>query len=254
MEQQDEQVRDEMTSERALLEQRLEEVEEEGERVEVLRAALTYRSSWLGLAEHLSDVAETRQFKEWGFKTFKDYCEEELRLPQTIVRKLVRGYQWIDRELPNLLAGLDAAQSAEAPVIVPDVDTVGALIAAEREVERERIERNVYDTIKAQAVRGEANARVVRAEVKEAIPEHLREDPNGDPVKVLKRTLSSAEKMLEQLEIVVEGDEETLELAMRLRDRVFELLAARTRAETSEAPPAPPAETPAETSPEQSLL
>ena len=141
-----------ITSETALMMEKMVGLTPDDPRYMVLKAALDYKASWIDLAEHLNVVAENKDYKEWGYKAFKDYCSEELQIRQATARKLVRGFQWIDQEAPELLPRLIDDQvdvaARDSGVMLPDVDTVDVLVKAQKEVKKERLSRDVYDDLK----------------------------------------------------------------------------------------------------------
>lgn len=219
-----------ITSEAALIMEKMVGLSPEEPRYRVLKAAVDYKASWLELAERLNMVAENKEYKEWGYKTFKAYCQEELQLAPVVVSKLVRGFQWVDREAPQLLPrhieeGDAPALAAREGRAVPDMDVVGVLMKAEREVERDRLSRDTYDEIKGRALRGEQPIKELKKELKDAVTEPAS---SGDEerLKMLRRTLSAAEKIVTQLEEVIADDAELRALAEQLRERLFERVAA----------------------------
>ena len=220
-----------ITSETALIMEKMVGLEPTDPRYQALKAAVDYKASWVELAERLNILAENKDYKDWGFKAFKDYCAEELQIHQATARKLVRGFQWIDREAPQLLPkpideedGQVSARDAN-PVVLPDVDTVNVLMKAERELKRDRLDQTVYDDLKERALMGTAQAKELSAELKEAVivPE---KDPKEEQLKTLRRTLSAAQKIVTQLEEVISDDEELREIAEKLREKLFEKVSA----------------------------
>src|SRR5262245_58662673 len=75
----------------------------ESPRYRVLEAALAFKSSWIILGEHLSEVLKTGLWKAWGFKSFERYCGEESFVSSSTARKLVKSFNWLGEEAPELL-------------------------------------------------------------------------------------------------------------------------------------------------------
>ncbi|MEM1347651.1 MAG: hypothetical protein AAGI01_03780 [Myxococcota bacterium] len=217
-----------ITSEAALMMERMNKLEANEPRYKVLQAALHYKASWLELAEHLNVVAMNKSYKEWGFKTFKDYCVTELQLRQSVARKLVRGFQWIDKEAPEFLHHFVEGIDVEAPhSSVPDVDTIDVLVKAQKERAKENLSDDVYDVLKQKALAGDHTAAELKKQMKEALP-IPEKDPRAEQLKTLRRTLSAAERILHQLEEAVDDeDQELVHLAEQLRERVFELVSRK---------------------------
>ncbi len=218
-----------LTSETALIMERMVELSPEEPRYQVLKAVVDYKASWIELAEQLNVVAINKDFKQWGYTKFKDYCQDELQIPSPIASKLVKGFQWIDREAPELLPrfideeGDAAARDASAtPRVLPDMETVDVLLKAEREVAKDRLSKDAYDDLKAKALKGDQPVKELKKELKDAIVEPEKEFGPKEQLKALRRTLTAAEKIVTQLEEILDGDEEVQELAGKLREKLFE--------------------------------
>lgn len=221
-----------MTSETALIMERMVALNPEEPRYKVLKAVVDYKASWIELAEQLNVVAMNKDYKQWGYKKFKDYCQEELHIPSPMASKLVKGFQWIDREIPELLPRYIDEESGE-PVaardaqggsrVLPDIEMVNVLMKAEKEVEKERLTQDVYDELKEKAFSGEDTLGELKKSLKEAIvePEKDLSSPK-EQIKILRRTLSAAEKIVTQLEEVFADDEDLFALATQLREKLFE--------------------------------
>ena len=223
-----------MTSETALIMERMVALDPGEPRYRVLKAVVDYKASWIELAEQLNVVAMNKDYKQWGYKKFKDYCQEELHIPSPMASKLVKGFQWIDREIPELLpryideeggeaAAARDAQTSNASRVLPDIEMVNVLMKAEKEVEKERLAQDVYDELKEKAFSGEDTLGELKKSLKEAIvePEKDLSSPK-EQIKILRRTLSAAEKIVTQLEEAFAEDEDLFALATQLREKLFE--------------------------------
>lgn len=87
-------------------------------RVETLRRARRFKSSWVELAEALVRVRERGAYREWGYEDLYAYCSEELRLRRSTVDKLTGSFQTLERHAPQVI-GRDAVAQP-----VPPVDSV----------------------------------------------------------------------------------------------------------------------------------
>lgn len=216
-----------LTSETALIMERMVELKPEEPRYKVLKAVVDYKASWIELAEQLNVIGINKDFKQWGYAKFKDYCQDELQIPSPIAAKLVKGFQWIDREAPELLPRFideegNAAARDAAPRVLPDMETVDVLIKAEKEVARERLSQDAYDDLKAKALNGEQPVKELKKELKDAIVEPEKEHGPKEQLKALRRSLSAAEKLVTQLEEILGEDAEIQEIAGQLREKLFE--------------------------------
>jgi hypothetical protein len=74
------------------------------ERVEVLRRARTFKSSWIELAESLTNVRRNKQWQAWGYETFEAYAKNELHLKMETVDKLTGSFAFLQKRAPEVLA------------------------------------------------------------------------------------------------------------------------------------------------------
>jgi hypothetical protein len=220
-------VEENISSEAALLLEKLRGLEPDEPRYHVIKATLQYKTSWLELAERLNKVANEKLYKDWGYKTFRDYCARELFISPATAKKLVRGFQWLDEQLPDFMPNYidesDAPQAQQQQRVAPDMDTVQLLMNAQRDVERERMPQDAYADIKRRALIGELDVAGVKSSLREVMLPPP-EEPGGEPLKVLRRALAATEKVVAQLEELNSDDEEIMDLAARLRDRIFDLV------------------------------
>jgi hypothetical protein len=223
-------IEENISSEASLLLDKLKAFEPGEPRYQLIKATLLYKTSWLELAERLNRVAAERLYKDWGYKTFRDYCARELFISPATAKKLVRGFQWLDEQLPNFMPHLidasDVGDHVTKPRVAPDMDTVQLLMSAQKEVERERMPQDAYADIKRRALTGELDVQGVKSSLREVMLPPP-EEPGGESLKVLRRALATTEKIVAQLEELGAEDDELMNLAGRLRDRIFDLVNAK---------------------------
>lgn len=73
------------------------------ERAELLRRARAFKSSWIELAQSLTEARKAGRWKDWGYETFEDYTRKELHLRQETVDKLTGSYSFLQRRAPAVL-------------------------------------------------------------------------------------------------------------------------------------------------------
>jgi hypothetical protein len=219
-------VEENISSEAALLLEKLKALEPNEPRYQVIKATLQYKTSWLELAERLNRVAAEKLYKDWNYKTFRDYCARELFISPATAKKLVRGFQWLDEQLPDFMPNYIDESDGPQSRVAPDMDTVQLLMNAQKEVERERLPQDAYADIKRRAFTGELDTQGVKTSLREVMLPPP-EEPGGEPLKVLRRALATTEKIVAQLEELGSEDDELMDLAGRLRDRIFDLVNAK---------------------------
>src|SRR5690554_3624928 len=209
----------------------LEKVEPGSVRYNALQAALDFKGSWVELGRHLKEVEAEELWSQWEYSSVTEYYKNELYLGRGEIRKLREGYEWLQNEAPELLEWRDEAYGGSGGERrpTPDMDTVDQLSRGWQEAEQERLPQETYLELKRAALAGERSASQLRREFKEAIPEHLRDKPEPNPRKHLKRALDALEKALNEIE-QADGEDnnpELFERARQLRDEIFHLVAMK---------------------------
>lgn len=207
---------DALTRAERLILERMEKLDANDPRYQVLEAALAFKASWVMLAEHLADVARGKAYKQWGYSTFARYCSDEVHITGSTAKKLVKSYDWIEEEAPELLPKRDGGKVISLRE-VPDYGAISVLADARKELEAERVPKDAYLALKQAALEGERTATQLRRDLKEAIPEALRDKPAIDKVRSLRKALTAAVKVIEHLR-EWEGNDSLLVQAEELRD------------------------------------
>jgi hypothetical protein len=207
------------------LQSMLEILDEDDLRHQAICASMALRAAWIDLAELLHEIADEEAFKEWGFRSPFSYCASELNLSRSTAEKLLEGFRWIQMEAPEYLP---RNQQDGVTLPVPELDTAAAMARGLREMEDDRLSAETYARLKEKALRNGESGRRLAKEIRESIPEHLRDDPEPNPFKHLKRALSEVEKALEQID---QHDSSLLERASQVRDGIFELVTLKATEE-----------------------
>jgi hypothetical protein len=74
------------------------------ERAELLRRARRFKTSWIELAEALTQARRSSRWKDWGYDSFEAYAKNELHLKQETVDKLTGSYSFLQRRAPAVLS------------------------------------------------------------------------------------------------------------------------------------------------------
>ena len=85
------------------IEELMQSLPTESERYKVLASAKRFKSSWVELGEWLVRVSNSAQFQEWGFTSFEDYCNKEIRIRKQTAEKLLLAFRFLERREPGLL-------------------------------------------------------------------------------------------------------------------------------------------------------
>jgi hypothetical protein len=210
----------ELTRTEMLLMERMDQLDPKDPRYRVLESALAFKASWVLLAEHLTDIYSGKQYLLWGYPTFATYCTEEVRVTSVTAKKLVKSYQWLDEEAPELMPK-DAKGHFAPQRDVPDYATVSVLADARREMQRERVPRDAYLALKQAALDGDRTAGELKKDLKAAIPEDLRNKPALEKARNLRKALTASVKLIDSLREW--GEDDALVVAAEdLRDAILE--------------------------------
>lgn len=94
-------------------------------RAELIARARRFKSSWIELAEALTDCRQNEHFKKWGYKNFEDYYRRELHLKASTVDKLVGSFSFLRASAPEVLNRDGVTQQ------IPSFQTIDFLRRAE---------------------------------------------------------------------------------------------------------------------------
>jgi hypothetical protein len=198
--------------------ERMQQLDPSEPRYQVLEAALAFKASWVILGEHLTEVAQQKLYKPWGYRSFATYCAEEVRVTPATARKLVKSYEWLGAEAPELLPKVENGVVTPRRE-VPDMAAVSVLADARNKLEKGDVEQDAYLALKQAALEGNSSASELRKELRAAIPK----EPVVDKTKALRRALTAAVKTIEHLKDW-DGDDVLLTQAEQLRDQIADKL------------------------------
>jgi hypothetical protein len=106
-----------------------QEHSDDPERAEMLRRTRQFKSSWIDLAEALTESRRRNDFRRWGYDSFEDYTRRELLLKQETVDKLTGSFLFLKKRAPEVLSR-DGLQRT-----IPSYQVVDFLRRAETESE-----------------------------------------------------------------------------------------------------------------------
>ncbi len=125
----------------------------ESQRMRLIESAIRFKSNWVEFGEFLTKVAAEKQFEEWGYKKFEDYCWNELRIKRNTAMKLTNAYFFMSHQEPEIFQQSKSTK-------LPDLDTVGVLQKAKSDI---ACSDEMYEEIRDSAlVKGQAASTVAR--------------------------------------------------------------------------------------------
>lgn len=173
-----------------LIEERLAELEPGSPRYEILRAARDFKAAWIELGEKLTMVLEKKLYEDWGYSTFEDYVQDELRIRKGTAYKLTRSYSFLRDKEPQMLntSGIVGA--------VPQYEVTDLLRQAH---ESPNIDQGTYQALKETAFAPDTTRASFMREVREVDPATFKPARPTRPFAEERKALSAARKLLECL-------------------------------------------------------
>ena len=199
---------------------RLATLDETSPRYRVLESALAFKSSWVILGEHLSEILKNQFYKGWGFASFERYCADELFITAATAKKLVRSFTWLGDEAPEYLPPRDRSELVrrsndatlpEGPL--PDLNAVNVLADAKKALGEAKVSEDAYLSLKRS--------------LNEAIPDDLKPKKADDKVRHLRRALSAIVKTLDELREWDSGGEAAGDDLMIMTETLRDAIALR---------------------------
>jgi hypothetical protein len=169
--------------------ERLKTLERGSLRYRVLETAIEFKRSWVELAEHLTEVAKSGKFKEWGYRTFEAYASHELHLKRDTALKLTRSFDFLASHEPAFLENAREQSDAEP---LPHYQALDVLAEARS---NPYLSEKDYREIRDQVFGEDLSPQQVKKLVREKSPEPMKEKHANDPEDRLRKGLQLAERL-----------------------------------------------------------
>ena len=205
-------------SEKAIL-ALMKTLEPESLRYQVLEAALAFKGSWIFLAEKLTEVHQTNAFKEWGHKGLVSYSQQELHVTSSTVKKLVRGFQWLQKEAPQYIDHQDRVHNPPPERPPLDIQLVSTLAKAQDKLLDTPGGQEAYEALKQAALTGTHSSAALNKQLKASFPEPEAKGHEVHKKRALRKALSSAAQVIVQLQ-AWDDDDTLLGEAEALREKI----------------------------------
>ena len=176
-----------------LIEARLAELEPGSPRYEVLRSARDFKAAWIDLGEKLTMVLEQKLYDDWGYSTYEEYCEEELRIRKGTAYKLTRSYSFLRDNEPQILS------QNTITATVPQYEVADLLRQAH---ESDNIDENTYEELRQQAFQPDTTKASFLRQVREADPETFKPAKPPRPNQEARKALSMARRLMAVMESI----------------------------------------------------
>ncbi|RLB64361.1 MAG: hypothetical protein DRH08_09750 [Deltaproteobacteria bacterium] len=183
------------------IEQLMQQLPPESERYQALATAKQFKSSWVELGEWLARISNSKQFSEWGFTSFEDYCTREIRIRRQTAEKLLLAFRFLERREPGLLE-----RKAGHPL--PDYRSVDLLRQADEEKHFSMAE---YGELRQSVIEGESSHPSVAKQFRDMNHSH---QPDQKTLHQYRNALMSAKRLstsLQEIPDVPHGLSEAVE-------------------------------------------
>lgn len=184
------------------IEERMDRLEPESLRFQVLSAVKKFKGNWLDLGQFISLVRKKQAFKEWEYSTFESYCTRELKLRKATVGKLLKSYLFLKKEEPVYLSRKmeESDESGE----IPDYNSINVLRMARS---KKAISDDDYSRLRAAVFEDEVEPREVGRQYRSLL--QTARDAGMDPEEAwahqrnesLRKVLGSLRKMKNTVEL-----------------------------------------------------
>ena len=163
------------------IEKKLEALEEDSYRYQVLDTCRKFKTTWIELGQGLYGVHRDKLYGEWGFSSFESYCSQELGIKNTTALKLLKSYHFLEAEEPSYIQKTRERASSEERY--PDLESVNLLRLARK---NNKIDEDQYQKIRQQVLEDGREPQAVRREVRILSDRGEPKDPGA--VRAEKRT------------------------------------------------------------------
>ena len=147
-------------------------LEQDELREKVVEVARRHKASWIKLGQYLYTIQRNKMYKYWGFLEFDGYCMKELGIRPLTALKMVRSYQFLEREEPKVIE-LNSTGSENLRKI-PSFEAVNILRLARRN--KQFTEKDLED-IREEVLEDGKEPKEVRAHVRKLLSDREEKDP-----------------------------------------------------------------------------
>ncbi len=94
-------------------------------RQKTVEVARRHKASWIELGQYLHTILKNKMFKYWGYIEFEHYCAKELGIRANTGVKMLRSYQYLEREEPKVIEA--HFSEGQNPRKIPNYESVNLL-------------------------------------------------------------------------------------------------------------------------------
>lgn len=193
------------------------------ERVEALQRTRRFKTSWIELAEALTEIRKSKSWERWGYGSFETYFKTELHLRQETVDKLTGSYLFLKSKAP------DVFERDAVSVPLPNYQAVDLLRRAE---EKPDAPADALESLRKAVIEEGVKPTAIPKEVREAIFPVAPEVKRKKELSIVKSFAGRLRTMLGQLDVV---EPELVSAVDAVLERLMDALAEQDAPEGEEA-------------------
>lgn len=183
------------------IESRMEDMDENSLRYQILQSSKDFKTSWIKLGQALYSVWNDKLYKEWGYQAFEAYTAKEIGIKKQTAMKLLQSYYFLEKEEPLYLQK-DYHQTASAKEI-PGVEAVNVLRLAKRNKE---VDENDYAKLRENVFERGRDADDVKKDLTSLIKKRRELDPEEERIKsnsvIVRRCITTLKTIKRDIEIL----------------------------------------------------
>lgn len=181
------------------LEEKMEGVDKDSLRYQILQNAKDFKTSWIELGRTLYSVWRDKLYKGWGYGKFEVYSSREIGIRKQTAMKLLKSYYFLEKEEPGYLRD-DYIESVPAGV-VPTYESVDLLRLAKN---KKILDNEDYSNFKKEVFEKGKDAAQARRDLTTLIRQRQELDPEEAHKKrkfsTVKRLIGVLKSLREEVE------------------------------------------------------
>ena len=205
------------------IQHKMQGMDEDSIRYQVLRHAKDFKASWIGLGQALYSVWKDKLYRDWGYAKFDAYTSKEIGIRKQTALKLLRSYYFLEKEEPHYLSP-DYSENADA-ALVPTYESVDLLRRASK---RKELDKTDYANLKKKIFEAGKDANEVKKDLTALIKERQELEPQEAWQKkrmaFIRRLVGTLKTLRAELKVTKVLPEQVLKETERLIGRLEDAL------------------------------
>lgn len=182
------------------IERKMEGMDVETMRYQVLQNVKSFKASWINLGQSLYTVWKDKLYKNWGYNTFDTYTSKEIGIRKQTALKLLKSYFFLEKQEPQYLR---KDHNDELPAAtVPTYESVDLLRRASN---KKSLDKEDYERIKKNVLEKGKDVREIKKDLTALIKQREELEPEEARQKkkraLLRRFLSALKSVREEIKI-----------------------------------------------------